>query len=114
MLKAAYVDRFLRSAFTKASPAPEQKNAYQFSLYSPNDLTGIVDRSMEPDMLLSRVVKDSIDVVISINQPKNEFSVDTDRVQITESIESKTNKYANMTVKDISYTKNVSAHFIWV
>ncbi len=105
MLKTAYVDRFLRSAFTKSS-SPDPKTFYKFSLYSPNDLTCIINQSMEPDELLDYAVNNRIDVVISINQLNSGFSIDTDKIQITQTIETKANKFTSMTIKDISYTTN--------
>jgi hypothetical protein len=67
LLKNSIVDKYLRSAFINSAVTRIPHNYYKINLFSSNDLTIISNEMIETDELIEYVVKNYIDLVVSLN-----------------------------------------------
>lgn len=108
MIRNAHIDRLLRSAFINDTSSRFAKNTYKFNLYKQNDLICFINEKTNHDELADYVAANEIDLVISVNQPNNDFPLKSANMQITEIEEVKFNKYTNWSRREISYSSNLS------
>lgn len=110
MLRNAYTDRQLRSAFMNKTGADMPKNMYRYNLYGYYDITGIVCKHEDQNELTDFVIQNRIGDIISINQGDDDMMLRANGIQTTHVNEAKYKKYTDMTVREISYRLNNLNH----